>query len=264
MIIDFHTHIYPEKIAAKGVEYIGNFYEFTLDTARGTKAHLDDCCKAAGVDAAVLLSVSVSPEQVSSINNFLSSCLDERHFGFGAIHPDMADPFSELDRFTQLGITGIKIHPDMQKFNADDPKMLPIYEYIEGKMPIMIHAGDHRYDHSSPKRIARVLEMFPNLTVIAAHLGGWSRWEDAEKYLCGKDVYFDTSSSTAFADKELLRRIILKHNPDKILFGTDYPITPQSEELERLYSLDLPEGLLEKILYKNAAELLKIDIDKLR
>lgn len=256
MIIDFHTHIYPDKIAEKGVQYIGNFYNFELDTDRGTKEHLKNSCKAAGVDKAVLLSVSVRPDQVTSINNFLSSCLDADHFGFGAIHPDMDDPIAELKRFPALGITGVKIHPDMQQFDADDSKMFPIYEYIEGKMPIMIHTGDDRYEFSAPKRIANVLDRFPKLTVIAAHLGGWQRWEDAMQYLSGRDVYFDTSSAIGFMSKEDARRHILAHRPDRILFGTDYPVVEQTEELQTLYSLDLPEELLEKILWKNAARLL--------
>lgn len=259
MIIDFHTHIYPDKIAEKGVAYIGDFYNFSLDTARGTKPHLDTVCKDGGVNYTVLLSVAVRPDQVESINNFLSSCLDEHHFGFGAIHPDMDDPIAELDRFESLGITGVKIHPDMQKFDADDVRMFPIYGHIEGKMPIMIHAGDNRFDYSSPKRIANILDRFPGLTVIAAHLGGWQRWDEAEKYLCGRDVYFDTSSSLQFMPAEDAKRIILKHRSDRLLFGTDYPITTQKEELGRLYSLGLPEDILQKILWKNGARLLGID-----
>lgn len=262
MIIDFHTHIYPEKIAAKGVQYIGDFYNFDLDTTRGTKAHLDRSCKAAGVDKVVLLSVSLRPDQVSSINNFLSSCLDADHFGFGAIHPDMDDPIAELARFPALGITGVKIHPDMQRFDVDDPRMFPIYRYIEGKMPIMIHAGDDRYEYSAPKKIAHVLQLFPRLTVIAAHLGGWQRWEEAMQYLAGKDVYFDTSSAIGFMSKADARRYILAHRSDRLLFGTDYPVVEQCEELKTLHALDLPEELLEKILWKNAAALLGINTNE--
>lgn len=258
MIIDFHTHIYPEKIAAHGVKYIGDFYGFELDSARGTKAHLDACCAAAGVDYKVCLAVAVKPEQVQSINNWLASILDERSFGFGTLHPRMEAPLDELNRFAALGFSGVKFHPDMQNFAADDPKMFPIYEKIAGKYPVLFHAGDKRYDFSGPRRIARVLDAFPDLTVIAAHLGGYSEWEEAMDLLCGRDVYLDTSSAIGFLPKERAVELIRAHRPDRLLFGTDYPVVTQEEELAVFRSLGLDKALEEKILWENAAALLRV------
>jgi predicted TIM-barrel fold metal-dependent hydrolase len=258
MIIDFHTHIYPEKIAAHGVKYIGDFYGFSLDADRGTKAHLDACCAAAGVDYKVHLAVAVRPEQVQSINNWLSSVLDAHSFGFGSLHPQMEDPLAELDRFEALGFSGVKFHPDMQSFAADDPSMFPVYEKIAGRYPVLFHAGDKRYDFSGPRRIARVLDAFPNLTVIAAHLGGYSEWEEAMELLCGRDVYFDTSSAVGFLPEEKAVEMIRSHRPDRLLFGTDYPVVTQEEELKTFRALGLDRELEERILWKNAAALLHI------
>lgn len=260
MIIDFHTHIYPEKIAPKGVQYIGDFYGFNLDTSFGTKENLDRCCEEAGVEYKVMLSVAVRPDQASGINNWLSDNIDEHSIGFGTLHPDMENPTSELGRFEALGLKGIKFHPDMQEFAVDDPKMFPVYSAAEGRFPILFHAGDKRFNYSGAKRIAKVLDAFPGLTVIAAHLGGYTQWEEAEKYLSGRDVYYDTSSAIGFMPKEQAVRIITGHRPDRILFGTDYPVTTQKNELEILNSLGLPEELMEKILWKNAAELLNLNL----
>ena len=258
MIIDFHTHIFPEKISAKGVDYIGHFYGFDLDTSHGTKADLDAECAKAGVDYKVMLSVAVRPEQVSSINNWLSTQIDDHSFGFGTLHPDMEDPVSELARFSELGLRGVKYHPDMQEFAIDDPKMYKIYEQIEGRYPVIFHAGDKRYNYSGAKKIAKILDDFPNMTLVAAHLGGYSEWEDAERYLAGRDVYYDTSSAIAFLPKERAKQIILGHRCDRILFATDYPCNTQTNELEILRSLDLGEELTEKILRENGAQLLGI------
>ncbi len=262
MIIDFHTHIYPDKIAAHGVEYIGSFYGLQLDTARGTKAHLEACCAAAGVDYTVHLAVAVKPEQVQSINNWLSSVLDDHSFGFGTLHPEMEAPLDEVERFAPLGLSGVKFHPDMQGFAVDDPKLFPIYEKLAGRYPVLFHAGDRRYDFSGPRRIARVLDAFPKLTVIAAHLGGYTEWEAAFECLCGRDVYFDTSSAVGFLPKEKAVEMIRAHRPDRLLFGTDYPVTAPKEALQAFYALGLDHELEEKILWKNAAALLHMDLKK--
>lgn len=262
MIVDFHTHIYPPKIASKGVQYIGKFYDFDLDTSFGTKENLDKTCAEAGVDYKVMLSVAIRPDQVSGINNWLSSVVDSHSFGFGTIHPDMDDPFAEIDRFRDLGLTGVKFHPDMQQFAIDDPKMFPIYEKLEGNWPVLFHTGDIRYHYSGAKRLAKVLDAFPGMTVIAAHLGGYTQWDEAEQYLAGRDVYYDTSSAIGFLPKERAVEIIKNHRSDRILFGTDYPVISQKNELKIFHNLGLGKELEEKILWKNAAELLKIEASK--
>ena len=258
MIIDFHTHIFPEKISAKGVDYIGDFYGFNLDTNHGTKSDLDLECEKAGVDYKVMLSVAIRQEQVSSINNWLSTQIDEHSFGFGTLHPDMDDPIAELERFSELGLKGVKYHPDMQEFAIDDPKMYKIYEKIEGRYPVIFHAGDKRYNYSGAKRIAKILDDFPNMTLVAAHLGGYTEWKDAERYLAGRDVYYDTSSAITFLPPERARQIIMGHRADRILFATDYPCNTQSTELETFRSLGLSDELCEKILWKNGAQMLGI------
>lgn len=258
MIIDFHTHVYPDKIADKGVSYIGDFYGFHLHTP-GTIQHLSACCKEAGVEKKVLLAVSIRPDQVDSINHWLRGLLDENTFGFGALHPHTADPIACLEHFKEWGFSGVKYHPDMQTFELDDQRMFPVYAWLEEhRLPVYFHMGDPRYDYSRPYRLARVLDRFPGLIAIAAHLGGYCRWEEAENCLKGAQVYYDTSSALAFMEPERATEIILGHGTDKVLFGTDYPVTNQADELERFYKLDLTPDQQKAILGDNACRLLGI------
>ena len=258
MVIDFHTHIYPDKIALKGVAYVGDFYGFQLD-ALGTDQHLAACCRQAGVDKRVLLAVAVRPDQVDSINSWLSGLLDDSTFGFGALHPLMDDPLSRLEGFFELGFSGVKYHPDMQRFNIDDPCMFPVYAWLEAHgLPVCLHMGDARYDYSRPIRLARVLDRYPGLKVIAAHLGGYQQWDEAESCLKDSAVYYDTSSAIAFLSPERATEIILGHGTDKVLFGTDYPVTTQAEELARFDRLALSPDQREAILSGNARRLLGI------
>ena len=261
MLIDFHTHVYPEKIAEKGVQYIGDFYNLPM-SEKGTLVHLKSVAKASGTTHVVLLGVAIKPEVVESINNFTASMLDESTFGFGTIHPAYERKKEEVLRCLQLGLVGIKIHPDMQKFPIDDPRMFEVYEVLQEKgAPLMLHLGDPRYDFSHPKQMAKIMEQFPDLKVVGAHLGGYQEWEEAWECLCGRpNLWLDTSSSLQFIDIKLAKKIIQKHGYDRILFGTDYPITDQNEELKRLEQLELTPEQKRAVLYENAAKLLGIPI----
>ena len=261
MLIDFHTHVYPEKIAEKGVQYIGDFYNLPM-REKGTLVHLKSVAKASGTTHVVLLGVAVKPEVVESINRFTASMLDEFTFGFGTIHPDFPNKKEEICHCLEMGLKGIKIHPDMQKFNIDDPRMMEVYELLSKKgAPIMIHMGDDRYDYSKPVRLARIMDRFPELKVVGAHFGGYRCWEDSLTHLCGRrNLWMDTSSSLQFMDIELAKKIIHTHGVDRILFGTDYPITDQNEELKQIALLELTEAEKKAVLYENAALLLGINL----
>ena len=259
MLIDFHTHVYPDAIAEKGVQYIRDFYQLPAEQ-KGTIAHLKSIAKASGTTHVVLLGVAVKPEVVVSVNQFTASLLDSHTFGFGSIHPGLAHPEEELARCCSLGLSGIKIHPDMQGFAIDDPAMFGIYSYLsEHQIPLMVHLGDVRYEGSRPVRLARVMDAFPDLLVIGAHLGGYQRWEEALQVLCGRpNLWLDTSSSLPFISPSLAETIIHRHGAGRILFGTDYPLTDQATELQRLNRLSLNETEKAAILYQNAAKLLGI------
>ena len=156
-----------------------------------------------------------------------------------------------------MGFKGFKIHPDMQKFALDNKRSMDMFAAIEGKMPIVIHTGDKRYNYSHPEQMKRVLDAFPNLTCVCAHLGGWSEWDDAYKSLAKYDnVYVDTSSSLYAMEPEHAAKIIRQYATERVMFGTDYPMWNAKEELERIAAVPLTDRERELIMGKNALALL--------
>ena len=151
---------------------------------------------------------------------------------------------------------GIKLHPDTQGFNTDDKRLFEIFDYIQGKIPLLIHCGDKRFDFSHPRRLKNVIENFPHLQVIAAHLGGWSLFDEAFALLKNEDCYLDISSTMMFLPQEQVEHYIHSYGADRILFGTDYPLWNPVKEVASFKTLHLTYGEYEKIAYKNALEIL--------
>ena len=257
-ILDIHAHIYPDFIAQKASESIGEFYRLPVHHD-GTLRTLLREEAAAGITKMAVHSVAVTWEKVARINDFIAGAVKENEnlIGFATMHPDHPHIASEIDRAMSLGLKGLKLHPDFQHFNIDDEKAYPIYEAIEGRMPLLIHTGDRRYETSRPERMAKVLDRFPRMQTICAHLGGWSQWENAHLVLAGRpNVWVDTSSSLYAISPETARNVVLHYGVDRVLFGTDYPMWTPSEELNRLLALGFSPTDMEKILYQNAANLL--------
>lgn len=259
MIIDAHAHIFPDKIAEKASAGISAFYEGCCAAYNGMLSTLLEEGTAAGVDRFLVQSVATVPEQVQSINNFIAasvSAYPDRLIGFGAIHPDYEHIGEEIDRVISLGLKGLKLHGDMQQFNLDDERAFPIYEAAEGRLPILFHVGDPRYDRTSPDRLFRVHKRFPKLTIIAAHLCGWTQWERGVELFAGSGVYSDCSSSLSALTPECAAEFIRKIGTDRVMWGTDYPLCGAKEELERFHKLPLTEKEREDILSGNLRRLL--------
>ncbi len=258
MIIDAHAHIFPDKIADKAAEGIGGFYNITAKYD-GTLGTLLEQGSAAGVDKFLVQSVATVPEQVRSINNYISECVSrypDRLIGFGAMHPDFEDIVGETERIVSLGLNGIKLHSDFQRFNLDEKRAYAIYEVAEGRLPILFHIGDPRYDYSAPERLMRVVKRFPKLTVIAAHLAGWTMWDKGAEIFEGSGIYADCSSSLYALAPDRAAKLIRKIGADKVFWGTDYPLWGAAEELERFRSLPLSDEEKDKILGGNITRLL--------
>jgi predicted TIM-barrel fold metal-dependent hydrolase len=260
MIIDFHAHIYPEKIAQKAVESVSLFYGAYPMNCTGTVTDLLTCGTAAGIDRFVVFSAASRPSQVVSINNFIaaSAAACEKFTGFGTLHPDMENPQAEIDRMLTLGIKGIKLHAEMQNFKIDDENAMNIYAMLEGRIPVIFHCGDFRFDNSHPARLARVLDAFPNLTVIAAHFGGWLIYDLALEYLRKRRCYLDISSSFPLIGLERGAELISIYGAERLLFATDYPMWNPAQCVADFNRIKLSAGERDLILYKNAAELLRL------
>ena len=159
----------------------------------------------------------------------------------------------------ELGLRGLKIHPDFQKLAIDDERGIETYRAIARRgLPVLFHMGDSRYDFSSPERLTNLLRRVPDLQAIAAHFGGWSIWPQALAHPQPDTVLFDTSSTTGMTDRDTVMRLIDQIGPDRLLFGTDFPMWSPKEELERFLALDLDESSRQKILYDNFMNLLHL------
>ena len=257
MIIDFHTHVFPDNIAEKASNSIGRFYDLPIHFD-GTLATLLRIEKAAGVGACVVHSVATTPTQTASINGFIAGLCrqNENVYGFATIHPDQEDMAGEIERALALGLKGVKIHSDMQRTALDDPRLFQMYEVIQGRVPLLAHTGDSRFDYSNPGRLLRVLDAFPKLTVVGAHFGGWSVWQEACEALRGRDIYVDCSSSFYALSPEESKALILGYGAHRVLFGSDYPMWDPGAELKALDAIGLPAAELERILHENAELLL--------
>lgn len=258
-IIDMHTHVYPDTIATRAAESIRNYYHLG-ENMDGRVETLIQRGNQAGVSRFLILPVAVKPEHVESINNFTLQQVQEHDcfVGFGTVHPEMNAMMDEVARVTAMGLRGIKVHPDCQKFDIDDPRMFPVYEAAQGKLPMMIHMGDERYDHSHPARLRRVLEQFPKLEVCAAHFGGHTMYEVAREYLSDTKCIMDISSTLMFLEKGQAERYVNHYGAERLAFGTDYPVWDPVEEVERLMALDLTMEQKEQIAHKTAQRFLKL------
>ena len=260
-ICDSHAHIFPAKISLKATESIGNFYDLPMRGINGCAQSLLESGREIGVKKYLVCSSATTPAQVHAINDFISQeCeMHPEFYGFGTLHPDMEDITGEVERIITLGLHGIKLHPDFQKFNIDSPEAYKMYEALEGRLPILFHSGDNRYDFSRPTRIARVSKDFPRLISIAAHLGGYQSWGEASECLKGlPNVYVDCSSAISLIPIEYSRRLIALYGAEKCMFGCDFPMWRHAPELERFFELGLTDEENRRILSGTFRELFDI------
>ncbi len=260
-IIDTHAHIYPDKIAEKAVRAIGDFYHIPMAKG-GSVSGLLESGKKIGVRKFVVHSLATTVHQVQSINNFiLGSAEQNKAFvPFATLHPDMQeiDIEHEVERVMSMGAKGVKLHPDFQKFYIDDERVFKIYRATSGKLPILFHAGDDRYDYSAPKRLAKVAKLFPELNVIAAHFGGYRRWDDVGVYKGLENVYYDTCSSLFALPTSQAVDIIGMLGVDRFFFSSDYPMWDHEYEFQNVMKLSFTDEEREMVFYKNAERVLGI------
>ena len=259
-IFDAHCHIYPDTIAQKAVEGIDRFYGgLPFDHCDGTVGTLLRGGQAAGISHFLVHSVATAPRQVSGINRFIASETARSggaFTGLGTLHPDSEQTEEDFRELVSLGLKGVKLHPDVQRFAADSPKAMRIYRLCEeAGLPVLVHTGDHRYDFSNPNRIVNVLRAFPRLKFVGAHFGGWSVWDDAVRLLSGfGNIFVDTSSSFYALGLEKGRELIRKWGADRVLFGTDYPMWEPQPDISCLLAMGLEEDEYRRIFWENATD----------
>lgn len=262
MVIDFHIHAFPDALASKAIPALSHCAGGITPAYSGAVSGLKQALRQNGADKGVVLNIATNPHQQHKVNDFAIQCVgDDMLIPFGSIHPDSPDAEEELDRLWEAGVRGIKLHPDYQGFFVDDARMLPLYEKIAKKGFVTVfHAGvDIGYPHPvhcTPLALARVLDVFGDAPVVAAHFGGYMLWESVMNALCGTKIYLDTAFSYGRMPPQLAKEIIAAHGEEHILFGSDMPWSATADELRFLHALDLPAQAMQKILYQNAETLL--------
>lgn len=267
MIIDAHTHIFPDKIAARAVSALAATAN-TEPHTNGTSAETLTLMDRAGVDKAVLVSVATKPEQMRTINDFLKTKESERFVPFGAIYPVTDDGcdliMRELEYIQALGFKGVKLHPEYQGFYPDDERLTPFYELCsELGLAITFHAGEDigfkpPY-HGEPLRFCELARSFPKLKIICAHFGGWKRWSEVAELLSEHDnVFYDTAFCSKYLERGIAERLIQKKGADNILLGSDVPWEDPSDSIRFIDSLRITSLEKEAIFGNNAKRILEL------
>ena len=263
MIIDFHTHAFPEKIAGAAISKLsyaaGGLQPQTDGTLESLKAQME----VDGVDISVVHAIVTKPSQQSNVNNYaIAMDRDPAIVAFGSVHPDAPDALEELERIKAAGLKGVKLHPEYQQFYVNEERMKPIYRKISQLGLItLFHAGlDYGIDppcHGLPEQFAQALRWF-DTPVVAAHWGGLGCWEGVLEKLCGENIWFDLSFGYGVMPKFTAQAILDKHGPERLLFGSDMPWHRPAWEMRLLDTLKLSGTDREKILSGNAKALLGI------
>ena len=283
MIFDFHTHTFPERIAAAAVEKLQRA-SHTKPFSDGTEDGLRASMSKAGIDGSLVLPVATSPRQVVHINDasiaMNNAAPQTGVYSFGCMHPDFEDYAAELARLAAEGVKGIKLHPVYQDVSFDDPRTLRLLEKAaELGLIVLIHAG---YDvafpgveRGTPRMVRNAMRSVGPFKLVLAHMGGWRCWEEAAELLAGSGVYIDTSFSLGsmtpngdgfYQDEQELRlmdperfiRIVRAYGADHVLFGSDSPWADQADAVAGIRELPLAESEKRMALYDNAARLLQL------
>lgn len=263
MIIDFHTHIFPDKIAQRSIQSlseVSGVKAATDGTLNGLLASMDK----SGVNLSVILPVVTKPSQFESVNTFAAKVNAQyagRLLSFGGIHPDSENYKAELDRIKELGLPGIKLHPDYQGVMIDDVRYMRIIEYAnELGLIILVHAGIDiglpEPVHCPPDKARKVLDAIKPQKLVLAHMGGWKQWDAVYEYLAGQQVYLDTAFCFDYMSQETFLRLCGKHGTQRILFATDSPWSDASKDRKVVEALPLSMQQKEAIFSENAKRLL--------
>lgn len=263
MVIDIHTHVFPRNTGPAVLSDLSSRAEIVHYTD-GSVESLLHSMERAGISISLISRITTRAKRVPDINSWLSRSLRQGIQPMAAIHPDIPDLEKYLEKLKSQGFKGLKLHLDYQGFDADARKMYPVYEAAQFlRLPILFHAGLDRGlpppVRATPERLLKIHRQFPDLKMIAAHMGGEDNYGETESCLLGTDIYLDTAFVLRIMKKETLKRFFSKHPIEKFLFGTDSPFTDQKTELNYFENLSfLTQNAKDKILGENAAVLFNL------
>jgi len=261
MITDFHTHAFPDGLAARAIQ--------ALEAETGdVKAHLDGRLASllasmdrAGIGRAVICSIATRPEQFEAILKWSEQIASERIVPFPSVHPRDPQARERIRRVRAAGFLGVKLHPYYQDFVLDEEALWPVYEELQKQGLILVcHTGFDiafpRVRRCDPARIAEVRRRFPELLFVATHAGGWEDWDEVRARLLGRPIYMEISFSLEVLPRAAARALLLEHPAEYLLFGTDSPWQDQAAALALVRGLDLGAEREAALLERNAERLL--------
>ncbi|MFO7193817.1 MULTISPECIES: amidohydrolase family protein [Thermocrispum] len=259
MIIDAHTHVWPDRIAKIALD--NNRVPGLQARGDGTVGGLTEDMRRSGVDVSCCLAIANQAKHVDSVNRFVAGIADDHHVPFGTVHVDLSveENIASLQRH---GVRAVKIHPLFQRFALDDKRLWEIFDAFGSDYVVIVHVGEggdaYTNSLSSPKMIRDIARQFPGLRLVACHFGGYKILDDAEEMLAGADVVLETSwpPSLARLRPERVRNLIRKHGAERIVFGSDWPMTSPGDEIRAIEALGLSDDETKLVLGGTLAELL--------
>jgi predicted TIM-barrel fold metal-dependent hydrolase len=262
VIIDAHTHIWPDRIA--DIALTSNPVPGLVARGDGKVSGLATDMQSSGVAMSCCLAIANEARHVDRVNEFAASTKAPDRFAFGTVHVELSveDNLASLERH---GITAVKIHPLFQNYGLDDPRLWEMFEAFGDRIAVITHVGEggdaHRNSLSSPRMIRDIAEQFPSLRFMACHFGGYKILDDADEMLAGADVVLETSwpPSLATLPPERVRALIKKHGAERIVFGSDWPMTSPGEEIAAIEALDLGDDDTKSVLGGTMARILGVE-----
>jgi len=267
VIIDFHTHAFPDTVAAKAIptlEKAGNIAALTDGTIDALLASMDR----AGIEKSVICSIATRPEQFDAILLWSHSVASSRIVPLPSIHPDDPDCVNRVYQIREEGFAGIKMHPYYQNYYLAEERLAPFYKAVcENELLLVAHCGFDiafpRTRCADPAQILKLLTNFPKLRFVATHFGGWQLWDEVEEMLIGRDIYMEISFALKYLSKEQIRRMLHQHPREYLLFGSDSPWEDQAADLQALADLALEPNLFTAITETNAQKILWTTISQI-
>jgi predicted TIM-barrel fold metal-dependent hydrolase len=261
MIIDCHTHAFPDALAQRAVSSLAAAAGDAKPALNGTIADLLRSMDTHGIAVSVVACIATRPAQFQPILDWCRAIASDRLVPFPSVHPDDPDALARVKAIAAAGFRGVKLHPYYQQFSLDEPRVLPLFQRIaELGLPVLCHTGfDIAYPRDricDPVRIAGLLDRVPTLRFIASHVGAWEDWDEVERHLLGRAVYLDTAYSHAYLGPARMRDLLLRHPAEFVLFGSDSPWDDQGAALAELRAMRLPPDREGALFAHNARRLL--------
>jgi predicted TIM-barrel fold metal-dependent hydrolase len=259
-IIDAHCHVWPDHIAARALA--GRVPGMTA-SGDGTVAGALKSMARCGIDKSVVMGIADQARHVHRTNEFIGSLASDDLIPFGTVHPDL--PVQEnLESLRTHGILGVKLHPLFQGFRMDDPRIYALLEAFGSQIPVIAHIGaggsPEANRRSNPAMLADIVRTFPELRLVACHFGGFHQLDEVQDEVLGLDVMLETSWPPTLGglDRDRVIAMIRRHGAERIVFGSDWPMTDPLAELDVVRGLGFGPEETAGILGGNLARLLRL------